>query len=57
MVDEEAKSVTFLHKLTRGSTSESYGLHCAQAAGLPMPLLARLSLPCPRPFLHKAPLD
>jgi DNA mismatch repair protein MSH6 len=30
MVDDAAKAVTFLHKLTRGSTSESYGLHCAQ---------------------------
>lgn len=41
LVDDEAKSVAFLHKLTRGSTSESYGLHCAQAAGLPMTLLER----------------
>ena len=33
--------IVFLHKLTRGSASRSYGVACARLAGLPEPVIAR----------------
>jgi hypothetical protein len=41
MVDEAARQVTFLYKFTRGVATDSYGLHCAQAAGLPAAVVER----------------
>lgn len=41
MVDEAARVVTFLYKFTPGVANDSYGLHCAQAAGLPSSVVAR----------------
>ena len=41
MVDEAAREVTFLYKFTRGVATDSYGLHCAQAAGLPGAVVER----------------
>jgi len=41
MVDEVARMVTFLYKFTRGVSNDSYGLHCAQAAGLPSSIVER----------------
>ncbi|KAJ1473698.1 muts domain V-domain-containing protein [Baffinella frigidus] len=41
LVDEPKRLVTFLYKFVRGVSSESYGLHCAQAAGLPSRVVAR----------------
>jgi len=41
MVDEVARMVTFLYKFTRGVANDSYGLHCAQAAGLPSKVVER----------------
>ncbi len=33
--------IVFLHKLSRGSASRSYGVACARLAGLPSPVIAR----------------
>jgi len=41
MVDEAAREVTFLYKFLRGVATDSYGLHCAQAAGLPAAVVDR----------------
>ena len=41
IVDEAARHVTFLYKFTRGVATDSYGLHCAQAAGLPPAVVER----------------
>ena len=41
MVNEEARQVTFLYKFKRGVAADSYGLHCAQAAGLPSKVVER----------------
>jgi hypothetical protein len=41
MVNEAAREVTFLYKFLRGVASDSYGLHCAQAAGLPAAVVER----------------
>ena len=41
IVDEAARHVTFLYKFTRGVATDSYGLHCAQAAGLPPAVVSR----------------
>ena len=38
-VRDDAGEVVFLHRLVRGSTDRSYGLHVARLAGLPPPLL------------------
>ena len=40
-VKEEQGNVVFLRKLIAGGTDQSYGLHVAQAAGLPQPVIAR----------------
>ncbi|EKX54504.1 Msh6 mismatch repair muts-like protein, meiosis and mitosis [Guillardia theta CCMP2712] len=41
LVDEGSQTVTFLYKFKRGVASDSYGLHCAKAAGLPQAVIAR----------------
>jgi DNA mismatch repair protein MutS len=38
---EYAGEIVFLHKLTQGAASRSYGVACARLAGLPEPVLAR----------------
>jgi DNA mismatch repair protein MutS len=38
---EYAGDIVFLHKLTAGAASRSYGVACARLAGLPEPVLAR----------------
>jgi DNA mismatch repair protein MutS len=38
---EYAGDIVFLHKLTQGAASRSYGVACARLAGLPEPVLAR----------------
>ncbi len=40
-VAEEGDRVVFLHKLEPGSTDRSYGIHVAQIAGLPKPVIHR----------------
>jgi len=39
-VQESDGALVFLHRLVPGSTDRSYGLHVAQRAGLPSPLIA-----------------
>ena len=41
LVDEAARHVIFLYKFKRGVATDSYGLHCAQAAGLPHAVVER----------------
>lgn len=38
---EEGNDVIFLHRVARGAASRSFGVHVAQLAGLPEPVLAR----------------
>jgi len=38
---EHQGDIVFLHKLTRGSASRSYGVACARLAGLPEPVITR----------------
>jgi DNA mismatch repair protein MutS len=40
-VAEEGDGVIFLHKIVPGGTGRSYGIHVAQLAGLPKPVIAR----------------
>lgn len=40
-VREEADDVIFLHKIIPGSADKSYGIHVAQLAGVPRPVLDR----------------
>jgi DNA mismatch repair protein MutS len=40
-VIEEAGKVLFLHKIVPGGVDKSYGIHVAQLAGLPKPVLHR----------------
>ncbi|NLS76452.1 MAG: DNA mismatch repair protein MutS [Chloroflexi bacterium] len=40
-VAEQGDQVVFLHKLRRGSADRSYGIHVAQLAGIPKPVLNR----------------
>ncbi|MDF2923351.1 MAG: mutS [Paenibacillaceae bacterium] len=40
-VKESGEQVTFLRKLIRGAASTSYGIYCAQIAGLPDPVIQR----------------
>jgi DNA mismatch repair protein MutS len=40
-VKEEGDSVTFLHKISSGGTSDSYGIEVARLAGLPSDVLLR----------------
>jgi DNA mismatch repair protein MutS len=40
-VKETGDTVIFLHRLEPGGTDRSYGIHVAQLAGLPPPILAR----------------
>ncbi|MGH7591794.1 MAG: MutS-related protein, partial [Gemmatimonadales bacterium] len=40
-VRESGGSVVFLHRLEPGGTDRSYGVHVAQLAGLPAPVVAR----------------
>ncbi|MFS0782211.1 DNA mismatch repair protein MutS [Bacillus sp. 1P06AnD] len=38
---EQNGAVVFLHKIKEGAADKSYGIHVAQLAGLPQPLIAR----------------
>lgn len=40
-VHETPSGITFLHKIIKGSTDKSYGIHVARLAGLPFPVLKR----------------
>ncbi len=40
-VAEQGDKVIFLHKVVPGATDRSYGVHVAQLAGLPRPVIAR----------------
>ena len=40
-VRERAGKVVFLHRIEEGGTDRSYGIHVAQLAGLPAPVVAR----------------
>ncbi|MDF1498910.1 MAG: DNA mismatch repair protein MutS [Anaerolineales bacterium] len=40
-VSEEGGEVVFLHKITRGGADKSYGIHVAELAGLPRPVINR----------------
>jgi DNA mismatch repair protein MutS len=40
-VAEEGDRVVFLHRIVPGGADRSYGLHVAQLAGLPRPVIAR----------------
>ncbi|MGD2164722.1 MAG: DNA mismatch repair protein MutS [Anaerolineae bacterium] len=40
-VVEEGKQVIFLHKVERGGADRSYGIHVAQLAGVPRPVIHR----------------
>ncbi|MBP1931582.1 DNA mismatch repair protein MutS [Ammoniphilus resinae] len=40
-VQEQKDNIVFLRKLKQGSTSESYGIYCAQLAGLPEKIINR----------------
>ncbi len=40
-VAEQGDSVVFLHKIVPGAADRSYGVHVAQLAGLPKPVVAR----------------
>jgi DNA mismatch repair protein MutS len=44
LVREEAGSVIFLHQIVAGPTDRSYGIHVAQLAGVPGPVLERARL-------------
>jgi DNA mismatch repair protein MutS len=41
MVTEEEGGVVFLHRIAPGSADRSYGVHVAQLAGMPRPLVQR----------------
>lgn len=40
-VQEENDSITFMHKIARGGTDKSYGIHVARLAGLPLSVIGR----------------
>lgn len=40
-VAETSNDILFLHKIARGSTNQSYGIHVAQLAGLPLSVIKR----------------
>jgi DNA mismatch repair protein MutS len=40
-VAEQGDAVVFLHKIAPGAADRSYGVHVAQLAGLPRPVIAR----------------
>ncbi|MCP5492628.1 MAG: DNA mismatch repair protein MutS [Chlamydiales bacterium] len=40
-VHEAADKITFLHKIKRGDTDKSYGIHVARLAGLPAPAIEK----------------
>ncbi len=40
-VSESGESVSFLHRVERGASDRSYGLHVARLAGIPGPVIAR----------------
>ncbi len=61
-VAEEAGGIVFLHRILPGGADRSYGVHVAQLAGLPRPVVARaeellleLEAPAERPLKPAAP--
>ena len=40
-VSEQARGLVFLHRIERGGADQSYGIHVAQLAGVPQPVVAR----------------
>ena len=41
LVDDNHGEVIFLHKIVKGNSSKSYGIHVAKIAGLPLPLIEK----------------
>src|SRR4029079_6099454 len=41
LVHEASDGIIFLHKIAPGSADKSYGIHVAQRAGVPQPVLER----------------
>jgi DNA mismatch repair protein MutS len=41
LVDDNHGEVIFLHKIVKGNSSKSYGIHVAKIAGLPIPLIEK----------------
>lgn len=52
-VHESEKGIVFLHKIIRGGTDKSYGIHVARLAGLPAPVIQRAQQILAK--LHKQP--
>lgn len=40
-VSEESEEIVFMHKIARGGTDRSYGIHVARLAGLPLSVIGR----------------
>jgi DNA mismatch repair protein MutS len=40
-VNESPEGIIFLHKIVRGGTDKSYGIHVGRLAGLPLPVITR----------------
>ncbi|MCC5831905.1 MAG: DNA mismatch repair protein MutS [Chlamydiales bacterium] len=40
-VNEASEEIVFMHKIARGGTDRSYGIHVARLAGLPLPVIGR----------------
>ena len=45
-VQEKGDSILFLRKIVEGKADRSYGIHVAQLAGLPIPVIDRPTSPC-----------
>jgi DNA mismatch repair protein MutS len=40
-IKDDGEHILFLHKIKKGSADKSYGIHVAQLAGLPKPVIAK----------------
>ncbi|OME88119.1 DNA mismatch repair protein MutS [Paenibacillus sp. FSL A5-0031] len=54
-VEESGDNVTFLRKLIPGAASTSYGIYCAQLAGLPQSIIGRAYELLDETIAHEAP--
>jgi len=54
-VEESGDNVTFLRKLIPGAASTSYGIYCAQLAGLPQSIIGRAYELLDETVVHDAP--
>jgi DNA mismatch repair protein MutS len=41
LVEDDGKTVVFMHRIAPGSADKSYGIHVAQLAGVPVEVLDR----------------